>query len=165
MENWRASDVGQLAGGSRNQVFKYRDWGVSSLLRVKLERLHREGAKTMENIVPLIVQLVAGAVGGNVLAQFAKQYSMNPMWNSIAGAIGGLILTWICGRIPGLDGLVGAVATAAGTGTQAVGAAASTGASGLTAVALVGQAIAGLIGGGVLTAIAGAVKNWQQAAS
>lgn len=108
----------------------------------------------MENIVPLIVQIIAGAVGGNVLAQFAKQYSMNPIWNSIAGAIGGLILTWICGRIPGLDGLVGAVGSAA---------AASTGASGLQAGALVGQAIAGLIGGGVLTAIAGAIKNRQTA--
>jgi hypothetical protein len=117
----------------------------------------------MENIVPLIVQIIAGAVGGNVLAQFAKQYSMNPTWNSIAGAIGGLILTWICGRIPGLDALVGAVGSAAGT--DAAGAAASSGASGLTAGALVSQAIAGIIGGGVLTAIAGAVKNRQQAAS
>jgi hypothetical protein len=119
----------------------------------------------MENIVPLIVQIIAGAIGGNVLAQFAKQYSMNPTWNSIAGAIGGLILTWICGRIPGLDVLVGAVGSAASTGTDAAGAAASTGASGLAAGALVSQAIAGIIGGGVLTAIAGAVKNRQQAAS
>jgi len=117
----------------------------------------------MENIVPLIVQIVAGAVGGNVLAQLVKQFSMNPTWNSIAGAIGGLVLTWICGRIPGLDGLVGAVASAASTGTDAAGAAASTGASGLQAGALVGQGIASIIGGGVLTAIAGAIKNRQTA--
>lgn len=97
----------------------------------------------MEVIVPLLVQLIGGGAGGNVIAQVAKQLSLGTAGNSIVGAIGGLAATWLAGQIPGLGSLVGAAATA---GSLDIG-------------ALAGQGVTGLVGGGVLTAIAGIIKS------
>lgn len=97
----------------------------------------------MEVLVPLLVQLIAGGAGGNVIGQLAKNLNLGTTGNSIVGAIGGLAGTWLAGMIPGLDTLVGA---AAGTGGLDIG-------------ALAGQGATGLIGGGVLTAIAGIIKS------
>ena len=101
----------------------------------------------MDVIIPIIVQLIGGGVGGNVIAQIVKSLNLGPTGNTIAGAVGGLILTWVAGKVPGLDGLVGAVASSTG------------GAGGINPGALAGQGISGLIGGAVLTAIVGAIKN------
>lgn len=101
----------------------------------------------METIVALIVQLVAGGAGGNVIGQVAKQVSLGPTGNTIAGAIGGLGGTWLAGLIPGLSGLIGGAAGAAGA------------AGGIDFAALAGQGATGLVGGGLLTAIAGFAKN------
>jgi hypothetical protein len=97
----------------------------------------------MEVLVPLLVQLIAGGAGGNVIGQLAKNLNLGTAGNSIVGAIGGLAGTWLAGMIPGLDTLVGA---AAGTGGLDIG-------------ALAGQGATGLVGGGVLTAIAGIIKS------
>lgn len=101
----------------------------------------------MEVIIPLLVQLVAGGAGGNAIGQIVKNLSLGTAGNSIAGAIGGVLTTWLASQIPGLDGLVGA----------AVGAATSGG--GLDIGALAGQGVSGLAGGGILTAIVGAIKS------
>jgi hypothetical protein len=103
----------------------------------------------MNALIPIIVQLIGGGVGGNVIAQLVKSLNLGPVGNTIAGAIGGLILTWVAGKVPGLDGLVGAVASS--TGGAAAG--------GVDVGALAGQGISGIVGGAVLTAIAGAIKN------
>ncbi|MDC9825593.1 hypothetical protein PRN20_17810 [Devosia sp. ZB163] len=100
----------------------------------------------MEAIVSILVQLVAGGVGGNGLAAVVKQVNLGPTGNTIAGAIGGWLGTWLATQVPGLSGLVGGAAAAAGAG-------------GLDIAALAGQGLTGLIGGGVLTAIAGLIKN------
>lgn len=100
----------------------------------------------MEVLLPILVQLVAGGAGGNIVAQLAKNLNLGTAGNSIVGAIGGLAGTWLAGMIPGLDAMVG----------SAAGAAAGTG---LDLGALVGQGATGLVGGGLLTAIAGAVKS------
>ena len=97
----------------------------------------------MEVLVPILVQLIGGGAGGNVIGQLAKNLSLGTSGNTIVGAIGGLVVTWLAGRVPGLDTLVGA---AAGTGGMDLG-------------ALAGQGAAGLVGGGALTAIAGIVKS------
>ncbi|HWV19945.1 MAG TPA: hypothetical protein VN036_02855 [Devosia sp.] len=97
----------------------------------------------MEVLVPILVQLIGGGAGGNVIGQLAKNLSLGTSGNTIVGAIGGLVVTWLAGRIPGLDTLVGA---AAGTGGMDLG-------------ALAGQGAAGLVGGGALTAIVGIVKS------
>lgn len=41
-------------------------------------------------IVNLLIQLVAGAAGGNGLAKMLQQFNLGPLGNTIAGAIGGL---------------------------------------------------------------------------
>lgn len=105
----------------------------------------------MEMLVPIIVQLIAGGAGGNIIAQVAKSLNLGPAGNSIVGAIGGIAGTWLAGMVPGLDGLVGgAVATADAAG-------AATG--GMDLGALAGQGVTGLVSGGILTAIAGLIKS------
>jgi len=101
----------------------------------------------MEVLVPILVQLITGGAGGNVIGQLVKSLNLGPTGNSIVGAIGGLAGTWLAGMIPGLDGLVGAAAAAGGTAT------------GMDAGALVGQGVTGLVSGGILTAIAGFIKS------
>jgi hypothetical protein len=101
----------------------------------------------MEAIVPILVQLVAGGVGGNVIAQIAKSLNLGTAGNTIVGAVGGIAGTWLASMVPGLDGLVGAAAGAAGTG------------AGMDIGALVGQGATGLVAGGILTAIVGAIKS------
>jgi len=100
----------------------------------------------MEVIVPILVQLIAGGIGGNVIGQVVKSLNLGPAGNTIAGAIGGVAATWVAGAIPGLDGMV---TGAAATGT----------AGGLDLTALAGQGAIGLVGGGILTAIAGLIKS------
>lgn len=87
----------------------------------------------MEALLPILIQLIAGGVGGNGIAQALKQVNLGTVGNTIAGAIGGVGGTALLGAVPGLD----AVAN----------------------MGLAGDGIAGLVGGGVLTAIAGFVKN------
>lgn len=101
----------------------------------------------MEVIVPILVQLIAGGAGGNVIANIVKSLNLGPAGNSIVGAIGGVAGTWLASMVPGLDGLVGAAAGAAGT------------AGGLDLGALAGQGATGLVSGGILTAIAGLIKS------
>jgi hypothetical protein len=115
----------------------------------------------VEAIVAIIVQLVGGGIGGNVLGQLVKRVNLGPTGNTIAGAIGGLVATWLAGYIPGLDGLVGAAASTAAAGGDAAAATATGG--GLDMGALAGQGVVGIIGGGILTAIAGAIKNSRAA--
>ncbi len=86
--------------------------------------------------VGIIIQLVGGAVGGYGTGRVAKNVSINPVGDAIVGLIGGFGGTWLAGMIPGLEGLI------AGGGA-----------------AYVGQAATGIIGGGILTAIVGAIKN------
>ncbi len=44
----------------------------------------------MESLLPLILQLVAGAVGGNVGGAALKNSSLGNLGNTIAGAVGGV---------------------------------------------------------------------------
>lgn len=84
----------------------------------------------------IIIQLVGGAVGGYGTGRVAKSVSINPAVDAIVGLIGGYAGTWIVSVIPGLAGMV------SGGGA-----------------AYVGQAVTGVVGGGILTAIVGAIKN------
>lgn len=93
----------------------------------------------MDVIISIIIQLVAGAVGGNGLGAAAKNLSLGPTGNTIAGAVGGLGGTWLASLIPGLADLLSM--------------------GGMDAGALVGQGVSGLVGGGILTAIVGGIKT------
>ena len=61
--------------------------------------------------LPLIIQLVSGVVGGNVLGAVVKTLNLGPVGNSIAGLLGGVIggqlLTSLAGGAGGVD--VGAI--------------------------------------------------------
>jgi hypothetical protein len=89
------------------------------------------------DLVGIIIQIILGAIGGYGTGRVAKQVSINPTVDAIVGLIGGVGGTWLAGLVPGLSGLV------AGTGGGAY----------------VGQGVTGLVAGGILTAIVGAIKN------
>lgn len=96
-------------------------------------------------LLPLIIQLISGAVGGTALGAAAKNLSLGTAGNSIVGALGGL------GGGTLLGGLM------AGGGEMA--AAAGEAAGGADIGALIGQVGSGAVGGGVLMAIVGVVKK------
>jgi hypothetical protein len=96
--------------------------------------------------VGLIVQLIAGAVGGLGTGKAVKSVDLGNVGNIIAGIIGGVGGSSIAGMIPGLEMLSALGGDAAAAGSMDIG-------------SLVGQAAGGLVGGGVLTAIVGAIKN------
>jgi hypothetical protein len=91
------------------------------------------------DVIGIIIQLIAGAVGGYGTGRVAKSVSINPAVDAIVGLVGGFIGTWIATNIPGLAGLVTTAANGGG--------------------AYVGQGVTGLVAGGILTAIVGAIKN------
>ena len=43
----------------------------------------------MESLIPLIIQLISGAVGGNITGSLFKNLSLGSVGNSIAGILGG----------------------------------------------------------------------------
>jgi hypothetical protein len=103
----------------------------------------------MHGIVGLIIEIIAGVIGGNAAGAAVKNYSLGPTGNSIAGGIGGLVL----GQILAAVGL--------GEPAMSTGGAAPPGA-GLDIGALIGQLVGGGAGGAVLTIIVGLVKNMMQ---
>jgi hypothetical protein len=100
------------------------------------------------NIVALIIQLVSGAVGGNVVGGLAKKISLGPVGNSIVGILGG----GLGGLILQLLGMGGAEAGAAEAGQ-----AAATG--GLDLNSILASIGGGGVGGGILMAIVGYIKK------
>lgn len=90
-------------------------------------------------IINLIIQIVAGAIGGNAAGAGMKKISLGSAGNTIAGAIGGLgggqLLQLI---IPMLQGGAG---------------------GGVDIGSIIGQVVGGGVGGAILTAIVGAIKN------
>jgi len=90
----------------------------------------------MENLLPLIVQLISGAVGGNVAGSLMKNLSLGTLGNSIIGIVGG-----------GLGGqLLSMLGIAASGGGMDIG-------------SIVGSIAGGGVGGGVLLAIIGVIKK------
>ncbi len=83
----------------------------------------------MEALLPLITQVIAGAVGGNLASGALKQVAISTVARTIAGAIGGIgggILLTMFGGEAQLSRLIA-------------------------------DGIGGLIGGGILSTIVGAV--------
>lgn len=89
----------------------------------------------MESLLPMIIQLISGAVGGNVAGGVLKNFSLGTIWNSVVGILGG-----------GLGGqLLGMLGVGGGGSMDLAGI--------LTSVA------AGGAGGGVLLGIVGMIKK------
>lgn len=94
------------------------------------------------DIIALIIQIIAGAVGGNAAGAALKGKSLGGTGNSIAGAIGGLVLGQIVSRMTG--GAVPADAVAS---------------SGMDLGSIITNLISSGAGGAILTAIIGMIKN------
>ena len=110
----------------------------------------------MEAFLPIIMQLIAGGVGGGGIGKFIKSADLGNIGNIITGAIGGVGGTFIAGFIPGLSGLLGSAADMTASVSEVAGA---TDAGGLDFAVLAGQGVSGLVGGGILTVVVGLVKN------
>jgi hypothetical protein len=100
------------------------------------------------NIVGLVIQLVSGAVGGNIAGAILKKYNLGPIGNSIVGLIGG-----------GLGGQLLSMLTSHG----AVAAGASAG--GMDVSSIISSVAGGGVGGGVVMAIVGLIKAQMSKAS
>ena len=93
------------------------------------------------NIVALIIQLVSGAVGGNIAGAVMNKFNLGPIGNSIAGIVGG----GLGGQL--LNMLISGSAATAG---------ASPGGMDLTSI--VSSIAGGGVGGAILMAIVGVIK-------
>jgi len=89
------------------------------------------------DILPLIIQLASGAVGGNVAGKLMPKSSLGTLGNSIAGIVGG----GLGGQLLGMLGIGGAEG-----GT-------------LDISTILSSIAGGGVGGGVLMAIVGIVKG------
>ncbi|WP_395769716.1 hypothetical protein [Arenimonas sp.] len=59
----------------------------------------------MESLLPMIIQLVSGAVGGNAAGAALKNLSLGNTGNSVVGAIGGLLGSMAAsGQLEGMIG-------------------------------------------------------------
>jgi uncharacterized membrane protein YeaQ/YmgE (transglycosylase-associated protein family) len=95
----------------------------------------------MEEYLPLIIQLVSGAVGGNVAGALMKKASLGTLWNSVAGILGG----GIGGTVLGMLGLSGAEAAEAS--------------SSMDLGSILGSIAGGGVGGGIVMAVIGFIKK------
>ena len=97
----------------------------------------------------LIVQLVSGAIGGNLAGSLMKNLSLGTLWNSVSGIVGG----FAGGKI--LEMLTGAE----GTGEALAAAAESVTSSGFDLGGTLKEVAGGGVGGGVVMAIIGFIKK------
>jgi uncharacterized membrane protein YeaQ/YmgE (transglycosylase-associated protein family) len=104
----------------------------------------------MSGIIGLIIEIIAGIIGGNAMAAGAKNTSMGATGNSIVGAIGGLVLGQILGALG-----IGEPGMATAEGAAPPGA-------GFDVGALISQIIGGGIGGAVLQLIVGLIRNMMR---
>lgn len=88
------------------------------------------------DLLPLIIQLASGAVGGNVAGSLMKENSLGTLGNSLAGILGG-----------GLGGqLLGMLGMAASSGS-------------LDLAGILSSIAGGGVGGGVLMAVIGVIRK------
>lgn len=89
-------------------------------------------------VAGLIIQLVSGAVGGNVAGALLKKYSLGTVGNSLVGILGG--------------GLGGQILGMLGAGGAAAG-------GGLDIGSIISSVAGGGVGGGVLMVIVGLIRQ------
>jgi len=91
-------------------------------------------------MLALIIQLVSGAIGGNLAGSLLKDYSLGTLWNSVVGILGG----GIGGQVLGM--IAPALGAAAASGSMDIG-------------SILGTVAGGGVGGGILLAIVGIIKK------
>jgi hypothetical protein len=94
------------------------------------------------SLIPIIIQLISGGIGGNIAGALLKKFNLGPIGNSIAGIVGGV------GGGQLLSLLTGA---GAGAGAAAAG-------GGLDISSLLSNVGGGGVGGAVVMIIVGLIK-------
>lgn len=62
----------------------------------------------MESLLPLIIQLISGAVGGNAVAAGMKNISLGTAGNSLVGMVGGYLGSMLAsGQLEGMAANIG----------------------------------------------------------
>jgi uncharacterized membrane protein YeaQ/YmgE (transglycosylase-associated protein family) len=92
--------------------------------------LNRNKVKLVETLVPFLIQVISGAVGGNVAGAALKNLNLGVLGNTLAGIVGG-----------GIGGQLIALAGAGNIG------------------GLAGDILSGCIGGGILMVMAGFLRK------
>lgn len=87
--------------------------------------------------LPLLIQLISGAVGGNIAGSIMKNISLGTLGNTIAGIVGGGIAGQVLEQV---------FHTAVAGGT-------------LDPVAILTQIVGGGVGGSILMAVVGAIRG------
>ena len=88
------------------------------------------------NIVGLIISLLSGAAGGNIAGALFKNINLGTAGNSIAGILGGGLGGWILNMLGVLQG-----------------------GAGVDLTSILGSVASGGVGGGILMAIVGFIKQ------
>ena len=84
----------------------------------------------METLIPILIQIISGAIGGNIAGALMKNISLGTIGNSLAGIVGG----GLGGQILGMSG----AASAGG---------------------IITEILSGGVGGGVLMMIIGFIRK------
>ncbi len=90
----------------------------------------------MGSLLPLLVQIISGAVGGNLAGSLLKNLSLGTLGNSIVGIDGG----GLGGTLLGMAGI-------------------ATGDGGMDLAGIVGSIAGGGVGGGAVMAVVGLIRN------
>ncbi len=85
--------------------------------------------------LPLIIQLLSGAAGGNLAGKLMPKFSMGTLGNSLVGILGG------------------------GIGGQLLGSLGMATSGGMDLMGIIGSIAGGGVGGGVLMAIIGLIRS------
>jgi hypothetical protein len=91
--------------------------------------------------IPLVIEFLCGAAAGIALGRRVPGFSWGWVADGLVGGIGGLLFVWPSARVPGIGRFIGQLA------------------NGLTPTMLIGAAIAGTLGGLILTLLAGFVRS------
>ncbi len=90
------------------------------------------------DIITLLIQLVSGALGGNVAGSLLKNLSLGTLGNSLAGIVGGGLGGQVLGSLLNLPAVGGDM---------------------LDPMAILGQVLSGGAGGGILMAVIGVIRS------
>ncbi len=116
-------------------------WALDELFDALQLRINSKQDVVMD-ILGLIIQLISGALGGNIAGALFKNLSLGTLWNSVAGIVGGGLGGQILQAVLGVGGAD----------------------AGMDIGSIISQIAGGGVGGGVLMAIVGLIRSMMSKA-